>query len=163
MATKATPQCDNILMRARQARRPTVRNVFSRPDAYREDRFGSFAPPPFDLISPCRSIDSNSRLLTAKFWAIFYSMVARKDFDGLERLLRPLRRELSFELANALVRLQADEEIQSRYDELAERNSAGVLTSNEKEELESLVRANSLLGVLKIEARAVLASKQSPG
>ena len=90
-------------------------------------------------------------------------MVARKDFDGLERLLRPLRRELSFELANALVRLQADDEIQARYDELADKNTAGTLTSTEREELESLVFANTLLGALKVEARAVLASTSSLG
>jgi hypothetical protein len=85
-------------------------------------------------------------------------MVAPKDFDGLERLLRPLRRELSFELANALVRLTADEEIQARYEELADKNTSGALNPSERAELESLVRANSLLGVLKIEARAVLAT-----
>lgn len=90
-------------------------------------------------------------------------MIGRGDFDGLERLLRPLRRELSFELANALVRLKADDEIQSRYDELADKNTSGALTPDEREELESLVRANSLLGVLKMEARAVLASKPMPG
>ena len=85
-------------------------------------------------------------------------MIARKDFDGLERLLRPLRRDLSFELANALVRLKADDEIQTRYDDLADKNTAGTLTALERAELESLVRANSILGVLKIEARAVLAT-----
>ena len=90
-------------------------------------------------------------------------MVAGKDFDGLERLLRPLRRELSFELANALVRLKADDEIQTRYDELAEKNTAGALTPAERGELASLVRANSILGVLKIEARAVLATTGTGG
>jgi len=86
------------------------------------------------------------------------SMIAHRDFDGLERLLRPLRRELSFELANALVRLTADEEIQTRYEELADKNTSGSLNPAERAELESLVRANSFLGVLKIEARAVLAN-----
>lgn len=76
--------------------------------------------------------------------------------DGLERLLRPLRRELSAELARALVGLRADEDIQSRYDELAEKNTEGTLAPQERVELESLVRANSLLSALKIEARAVL-------
>lgn len=102
-------------------------------------------------------------LVAGGFAAIVPTMVARSDFDGLERLLRPLRRELSFELANALVRLQADDEIQARYDELADKNTAGTLAPAEREELESLVRANALLGVLKVEARAVLASSSSPG
>jgi hypothetical protein len=85
-------------------------------------------------------------------------MVAHKHVSGLERLLRPLRRELSLELANALVRLTADDEIQTRYEELADKNASGTLTPAERAELESLVRANSFLGVLKIEARAVLAN-----
>jgi len=38
---------------------------------------------------------------------------------GLERLLRPLRRELRGELAEALLRLKADAEVQAGYDELA--------------------------------------------
>lgn len=83
-------------------------------------------------------------------------MAGTKDLGSLERLLRPLRRELNPELAAALLRMQADEEIQARYDELAAKNTAGTLTSQERIELGSLVRANSLLGVLKTEAHAFL-------
>src|ERR1700730_9743627 len=39
----------------------------------------------------------------------------------LERLLRPLRRELNAESAAAVLRLQADEELQARYEYLAKR------------------------------------------
>lgn len=76
--------------------------------------------------------------------------------SSFERLLRPLRRELNAELAAALLRMQADEELQSRYDELAERNNEGRLTPEEHKELSSIVRANQLLSVLKAEARAFL-------
>jgi hypothetical protein len=78
------------------------------------------------------------------------------DLGSLERLLRPLRRELSVELASALVRLRADTEVQARYDELADKNSEGGLSATERAELESLVQANSILTVLKAEARAFL-------
>jgi hypothetical protein len=78
------------------------------------------------------------------------------DFSSLEKLLRPLRRELSLELADALLRLQADEEMQARYDELATKNTDGSLTQVERAELESLVGANSILTLLKAEARAAL-------
>ena len=44
------------------------------------------------------------------------------DRSSFERLLRPLRSELSADLAAALLRMQADEETQSRYEELAGRN-----------------------------------------
>ena len=78
------------------------------------------------------------------------------DLGSLQRLLRPLRRHLSAELADALVRLEADVEVQTRYEELAGKNTEGVLTTEERAELESLVRANSILSLLKAQARAFL-------
>ena len=83
-------------------------------------------------------------------------MADQSDLGSLERLLRPLRRELSTELAGALVRLQADSEVQARYDELADKNTENALSPEERVELESLVHANSILTVLKAEARAIL-------
>ena len=78
------------------------------------------------------------------------------DIRSLERLLLPLRRELNAELANALLRMKVDEEVQARYDELAGKNTDGTLGVEERNELASLVRVNSLLGVLMAEARAFL-------
>ncbi len=83
-------------------------------------------------------------------------MLKLDDFGSLERLLRPLRRELSVELADALLRLKADDEVQTRYEELAGKNTENLLTPDERSELESLVRANSLLTLIKAEARAFL-------
>jgi hypothetical protein len=79
------------------------------------------------------------------------------ETTALERLLRPLPRRLTAELARALVDLHADEETQNRYDELAGRRTEGTLTPAELDELEAIVRANTLLGLLKAEAQAVLA------
>jgi len=83
-------------------------------------------------------------------------MANSNDLGSLERLLRPLRRELSAELADALLRLKADTEVQARYDVLAAKNTDGALTAPEHAELESLVHANSILTLLKAEARAFL-------
>ena len=80
---------------------------------------------------------------------------------SLQRLLRPLRRELSVELADALVHLKADPDVQSRYDHLAEKSTEGTLNPREKAELESLVRANSILSLLKAEARAFLRQRKA--
>jgi hypothetical protein len=80
--------------------------------------------------------------------------------SALERLLRLHSRELNAELAHALINVQADVEIQARYDELAAKRSAGPLNGEEQAELESIVRANTLLGVLKAEARVFLAGAQ---
>lgn len=83
-------------------------------------------------------------------------MANRNDLVSLQRLLRPLRRELTAELADALLRLKADAQAQARYDELADKNAEGTLTPRQRSELESLVRANSFLTLLKVEARAFL-------
>jgi hypothetical protein len=42
-------------------------------------------------------------------------MVAITGTSSLEQLLRPLRRELNAELAAALLRMKADDELQVRY------------------------------------------------
>jgi hypothetical protein len=76
---------------------------------------------------------------------------------ALERLLRPLSQNLTRELACALVAVRADTEVQSRYDELAGKRTEGQLSPGEQAELESIVRANTLLGVLKAEASLFLA------
>jgi len=75
---------------------------------------------------------------------------------ALEQLLRPLPRSLTAELASALINLRADSDIQTRYDELAEKRTEGSLTMAEQDELEGIVRANTLLGLLQAEARSVL-------
>lgn len=84
-------------------------------------------------------------------------MKTHGDTVTLEKFLRPLARGLSTELARALVNLTADEETQARYDALAGKRTGGQLTPAELEELESFVRINTFLGVLKVEAQAVLA------
>jgi hypothetical protein len=83
-------------------------------------------------------------------------MDSASDISALERLLRPLPPRLTAELAHALLGLRADEETQERYDELAGKRTEGTLTPTEFDELESIVRANTLLGLLKAEAQAVL-------
>jgi len=79
-----------------------------------------------------------------------------KERSSLEPFLRPLRRELNPELAALLLRIRADEDVQARYEDLAERNTEGRLSQAEQNELASIVRANTLLSVLKAEARAYL-------
>jgi hypothetical protein len=83
-------------------------------------------------------------------------MPGMTEKSSLEQLLRPLRRGLNAELAALLLRIQADDEVQARYEDLAERNTEGQLSSAEQSELASMVRANTLLTVLKAEARAYL-------
>ena len=78
------------------------------------------------------------------------------ETSALERLLRPLPSRMSAELARALDDLHADEQTQARYEELAAKRTEGRLTAAEQEELEAMVRANTLLGLLKAAAMASL-------
>ena len=63
---------------------------------------------------------------------------------------------MSAELARALVNLHADEPTQARYDELATKRTEGRLTADEQDELEAMVRANTLVGLLKAAAMSAL-------
>ncbi len=83
-------------------------------------------------------------------------MTTGNETSALAKLLRPLSGGLTTELARALVGLCADAETQARYDELADKRTEGQLTAEEQEELEAMVRANTLLGLLKVEARTCL-------
>lgn len=84
-------------------------------------------------------------------------MPTGSELSALERLLRPLSRTMAKDLARALVDMEADEDTQARYEELADRRTEGKLSEKENMELESIVRANTLLGILKVEARHILA------
>jgi hypothetical protein len=78
------------------------------------------------------------------------------ETTALEKLLRPLPEHFTADLARALVNLRADAEVQSRYDQLSDKRTEGTLSSVESEELEAMVRANTLLGLLQAEAQSVL-------
>jgi len=88
-------------------------------------------------------------------------MMTAPEPSALARLLHPLSRTLSVELASALGHLQADESTQARYEELAARCNDGQLTPAEQSELESLVEANTLLGILKAEAELSLLDRKA--
>lgn len=88
-------------------------------------------------------------------------MTTGTEHSALARLLHPLSRALSAELASALVKLQADESTQARYEELAAKCNEGQLTPAEQAELDSLVEANTLLGILKAEAELSLLERKA--
>jgi hypothetical protein len=83
------------------------------------------------------------------------------ETSALEKLLRPLSQQMRAELAEALIHVKADRETQARYDQLAEKRNEGSLTPEELTELESMVRANTLLGILQAQARSKLGNSRS--
>lgn len=79
--------------------------------------------------------------------------------DYLSEWLDPVGNALNEEAARRLLELRADDRMQARMDDLADRNTEGVLTPEERLQYERLVVAASLINVLKGKARARLAPK----
>lgn len=80
------------------------------------------------------------------------------SISALDRILDPVGRCLTPDVARALTELRADPETQARIEELAERCSEGGLTATEREEYETYVSAIDFLGALQAKARRILAS-----
>jgi hypothetical protein len=80
----------------------------------------------------------------------------------LERLLDPVGRCLTPEVARQLVDLRADPDLQERVDLLADKCTEGQLTAEEREEYETYVRASRFIAILQAKARKVLAQAPSP-
>ena len=74
-------------------------------------------------------------------------------------IFRPLGEKMSSQLAGALADLRLDEAAQQHYEQLAERNAEGVLTEEERVELEEFVALNRMVSILKAEAQVALRGK----
>ena len=77
------------------------------------------------------------------------------------RLIRTDDSDLSRELARYILTLGFDDEDQKRITDLAERNQEGLLSGDEKAELENFVKAGHLLALLHSKARISLKAKKS--
>ncbi|MGH8067567.1 MAG: hypothetical protein ACRERE_20520 [Candidatus Entotheonellia bacterium] len=74
----------------------------------------------------------------------------------LERLLDPIGRVLTPEVARQLMVLQADPAVQGRLEELADKCTEGQLSAEERAEYETYVRAIEFVAVLQAKARRLL-------
>jgi hypothetical protein len=74
----------------------------------------------------------------------------------LERLLDPIGRVLTLEVAQQLVGLQADPAVQVRLEALADKCTAGQLSTDERVEYETSVQALEFIAVLQAKARQAL-------
>jgi len=79
------------------------------------------------------------------------------DRPALDRILDPLSRCLTPEVARHIVKLRADPVLQAQIDLLAEKSTAGTLTPAEREEYETYVAAIDFVAVLQSKARRLLA------
>jgi hypothetical protein len=75
------------------------------------------------------------------------------DIAAFERGTDPLLSILTVEQAEALVAFSGDDELRAKIDDLASKNSEGLLTEEERAEYEGYVRANNFMSVLQAKAR----------
>ena len=74
----------------------------------------------------------------------------------LSRLLDPVGRCLTPEVAQHLVALQVDPAVQARLEELADKCTEGQLSADERMEYETYVQALEFIAVLQAQARSLL-------
>ena len=74
----------------------------------------------------------------------------------LARLLEPVGRCLTPDVAKALVDLRADPSVQTRIDELADKCTEDALSAAERSEYETYVHAIDFIAVLQAQARSLL-------
>ncbi len=80
----------------------------------------------------------------------------------LDRLLEPVGRSITPELAREIVALRVDPALQDQIDNLAEKCNEGVLSPEERAEYEQIVGAIHLIGILQKKARRILANGGAP-
>jgi hypothetical protein len=80
----------------------------------------------------------------------------KRSSSTLDRLVEPVVRTFTPEVARALVRLRADPELQARMDELAEKCNEGRLTPEEREEYDTSVRFANYLAIIQAKSRRLL-------
>jgi hypothetical protein len=74
----------------------------------------------------------------------------------LAKLLEPVGRCLTPDVARELVNLRVDLAVQERLDELADKSTEGTLTNDERAEYETYVHALNFISVLQAQARRLL-------
>jgi len=78
------------------------------------------------------------------------------DMPVLDRLLDPLGRMLTPEVAQRLVRYRFEQKVQARIDKLARKCNEGKLTEAERSEYETYVFAIDFIAILQVKARNLL-------
>jgi hypothetical protein len=86
----------------------------------------------------------------------WYTNGMNRTTTTLDRLVDPMVRTFTPEVAKALVQLRADPELRARMDELADKCNEGQLTSEERDEYETSIRFANYLAIIQAKARRVL-------
>jgi hypothetical protein len=85
----------------------------------------------------------------------------KRNSATIDRLVEPVVRTLTPEVAKAIAELRADPDLQSRMDELAEKCNDGKLTADERDEYETNIRFGNFLAIIQAKARRMLKQRAS--
>jgi hypothetical protein len=80
----------------------------------------------------------------------------KRNSAVIDRLVEPVVRTLTPEVARALVQLRADPKLQARMDELADKCNEGQLTPDERDEYDTSIRFANFIAILQAKARTLL-------
>lgn len=80
-------------------------------------------------------------------------MITHEPMSSLDRLLDPVTASFNEEALHTLVSLRADESLQLRMEQLADRNTEGELSEAEKDEYQMYVHAVGVISLLQAKAR----------
>lgn len=80
----------------------------------------------------------------------------RKVSASLDRLVEPVVRTLTPEVARAIAGLRADPKLQERTGELAEKRQEERLAPDERDEYETNIRYGNFLAIIQAKARRML-------
>jgi hypothetical protein len=83
-----------------------------------------------------------------------------RNLSFLDRLLDPVGRILTLDVARNLVKLRFDQKAEARIDKLARKCNDGKLTDAERSEYETYVYAIDFIAILQAKARALLKRSQ---
>jgi hypothetical protein len=87
---------------------------------------------------------------------ILFIVAANSAHIVFERVLGAVGECLDRQSAEALIRLRADQQMQGRIEELADKSTEGILTPEERDEYEALVRVGNFVAILQAKARRLL-------
>lgn len=74
----------------------------------------------------------------------------------LDKIFEPLGDVMTPETASRVVAIYADADVQARLDELADKSTAGQLTTEDRDEYDTLLRAIDFISIMQSKARQVL-------
>ncbi len=83
-------------------------------------------------------------------------MAANSPHFVFERVLGAVGECLDRPSAEALIRVRADQQMQEWIEKLADKSTEGMLTPEERDEYEALVRVGNFVAILQAKARRLL-------